>query len=188
MQDRTAWHSVALSVVTVASAVPLFGCSAPNPGGSSSDSPVVSTRIAPETPPSTTSAATVSGVEPTGSGLAAASVTVDASQYGRADVVTATVANNGQRAIFADDMKTDCSIVMLQRRDGQNWTGYTTCAMERAPQTVALLPGEHRRMALRLAEDVTGSGSFRVVFRFRLDRQPEGSEPELVTSPTFTVG
>lgn len=135
-----------------------------------------------------TSAATVSGTEPTGSGLVAASVTVDASQYSRADMVTATVANTGQRAIFAEDMKTDCSIVMLQRQDGQNWTGFATCGMERAPQTVAVLPGEHRRIALRLAEDVTGSGSFRVVFRFRLDRQPEGSEPELVSSPMFTVG
>jgi hypothetical protein len=135
-----------------------------------------------------TSAATGSGTEPTGSGLVAASVTVDASQYGRGDVVTATVANNGQRAIFADDMKTDCSIVVLQRQDGENWIGFATCGMERAPQTVAVLPGEHRRVALRLAADVTGSGSFRVIFRFRLNRQPEGSEAELVTSPMFMVG
>jgi hypothetical protein len=135
-----------------------------------------------------TSAATVSGTEPTSGGLVAASVTVDASHYGRGSVVTVTVANNGQRAIFADDMKTDCSIVMLQRQDGQNWTGFATCGMERAPQTMTVLPGERRRIALRLAEDVTGSGSFRVVFSFRLDRQPEGNEPELVTSPTFTIG
>ncbi|SCG74250.1 hypothetical protein GA0070609_4969 [Micromonospora echinaurantiaca] len=141
-------------------------------------------RSAPDAAPATAGpTATTGGV----------TVTVAAERYRAGEVIVLTVANDSGRTLFADDLRTDCSPVLLERREDGTWTGYDNCGVERASSVVVWAPGERRELRL----DTAGSsfsatplpaGSYRITFGFRRSSTPEGTVAERVHSADFRIG
>lgn len=96
------------------------------------------------------------------------SLVADAARYRRGSVVTLTVTNDGARTVYAEDARTGCSLVMLWAGD----VALDDCAAERAPQVVAVEPGERRTVRIDL--DGTTVGGYRAVFSYRFVEQPHG--------------
>ncbi|PZF90839.1 hypothetical protein [Micromonospora deserti] len=120
-------------------------------------------------------------------------VTVAADRYRAGEVVVLTVANDSGGTVFADDLKTDCSPVLLERREGETWTGYDNCGVERASSVVVWSPGQRREFRL----DTAGSsfsatplpaGFYRITFGFRRSAIPDGTVAERVHSAGFRIG
>ena len=119
-------------------------------------------------------------------------VTVDGDRYSIRDGLTATVTNRGRRDVFADDEKSDCTIVMLQRKSGAEWISLRTCGAERAPRVVRIAAGERQTARLNFAgenfrPDPVVPGTYRILFSYRWGATPEGSEPERAQSVIFTI-
>jgi len=119
-------------------------------------------------------------------------VTADATGHQPGTVIVVTVVNGGARVVFTEDQKTDCSIVMLERWDGGGWISLSNCGAERAPRVVAIGPAERSRVVIdtgssNFVEQSARPGRYRVVFGFRYERVPEGTEPERAVSRTFAI-
>ncbi|MEV4479257.1 hypothetical protein [Micromonospora coxensis] len=149
----------------------LAGCAQPEPD-------------APASAPATTSGA--------GPAAPSVTVTVPAERHRIGDVVVLTVVNGGTVPLYADDLRTDCSPVLLERREGGTWTRYDNCGIERASAVVTWAPGERREIRL----DTAGSnfaappllaGVHRIAFGFRRSPTPEGIVTEWVRSSEFRI-
>jgi hypothetical protein len=130
---------------------------------------------------------------PSGAATTSVSVKVDASQYRTGAVIGVTVVNLSSQAVFTEDQKADCTVVILSRRSGSGWTSISPCGSERAARTVSIGPGEAHQASIDLAsanfaEQPAGSGEFRVAFSFRRQATPEAGEDGRVESATFAIG
>jgi hypothetical protein len=121
------------------------------------------------------------------------SVQLDASQYRVGAVIHVTVANGTDRPIYTEDFKTDCSIVILQRRDGTAWTDVLGCRLGRPTMTVQIGPALGRTVALdptgfHLAGgQAFGNGTYRVKFTYRSDPALGGEDPFTAYSAEFAM-
>jgi hypothetical protein len=113
-------------------------------------------------------------------------------------VVTVRIANGLESAVYTEDEKTDCSIVFLERKDGEDWTRIAGCGLERLPGVVALGPRRVRTARIDPASfhlgvpeggprPAFGAGVYRIRFNFRRAPQPLAIEPESVFSDTFRI-
>ncbi|MGB2568322.1 hypothetical protein ACPFP2_07730 [Micromonospora citrea] len=161
-----------LGGVAVLSVAVLAGCAQPEPEAAAS------------------APATVSG---TGTVAPPVTVTVSADRHRAGDVIVLTVVNGGAAPLYADDLRTDCSPVLLERREGGTWTRYDNCGVERASAVVTWAPGERREIRL----DTAGSnfstppllaGVHRIAFGFRRSSTPEGVVTEWAHSSEFRIG
>lgn len=121
------------------------------------------------------------------------SVTPDKDRYPAQGLVSVTVTNAGKEPVFADDQKSDCSIVSLQRQNGPDWVTLLACGSERAPRVVRVGAGERHSVGIDLASEhfrpvPVPPGRYRVMFSYRRAEAPQGSEPEQAVSGTFAVG
>ena len=131
--------------------------------------------------------------------LLGASVVVAPTAPSPGQTIAVTVTNRLDRTIYTEDMKTDCSIVVLELLIGDSWEPLIACGMERKPLVVAIKPGETRTVwidprstnfgvAPGGVDLGFGVGVHRIRFSYRLETEPEGDEPFKVYSPSFQIG
>ena len=111
-------------------------------------------------------------------------------------MIQATVHNGMDRPVYTEDFKTACSIVILQRQDGESWTDITGCRLGRPTATVAIEPGMSQPVELdpasfHLTDNPSqpgfGAGTYRVKLTFRTDPAVGGPDPLAAYSPAFPV-
>jgi hypothetical protein len=123
------------------------------------------------------------------------SVTLGAGHYPVGAVIEVTVANGLDRPILTEDFKTACSIVVLQRRDGDTWTDILGCRLGRPTATVEIGPELGQRVELDPASShltgtggpAFGTGSYRVAFTYRLEPGAGGGNPAVAYSAEFPI-
>lgn len=105
--------------------------------------------------------------------------------------VSAVVTNGLDVPIYAEDMKTDCSVVTLERQEGLEWKRISGCMMKRPTRTVQLQAGADREVVIdpsgasfRLQAIV--SGIYRISFVYRLESEPD-AEAFITHSALFTI-
>ena len=98
-----------------------------------------------------------------------------------------TVANGLGRAVYAEDMKTGCSIVWLERSSGGAWERVGDCFMERAASVVEIRSGSAETVSIDPAGANLTAGRYRAVFTYRFAPGPEGEEPERAVSAEFEL-
>lgn len=64
--------------------------------------------------------------------------------FGAAEPLVATVANGTRSAIYVEDLRTGCSIAVLERRTSSGWVPLESCGSERQ-QAVLEIPPQHAR-------------------------------------------
>ena len=126
-------------------------------------------------------------------------VTVSMAQttYKEGAVVSALIANGLGGTIYAQDSNSDCSIAMLERREGEAWSRVPGCSVERIPAVVAIGPGQIRNVSIDPRSrhfGVTtgpklgfGTGLYRIRFNYRLKPEASGSEPPVAFSDSFRI-
>lgn len=125
-------------------------------------------------------------------------VTVTPSVITERAAISVRAANGLDSTVYTEDSKTDCSIVILERRNGEEWTRIAGCAVERLPAVLAIGPGRVRTaridpMSFHLgvpegsSTPAFGVGAYRIRFTFRRGPAPQGVEPESVLSDTFRI-
>ena len=113
-------------------------------------------------------------------------------------VITVRIANGLESVVYTEDSKTDCSIVILERKDGEDWTRIAGCSVERLPAVVALGPRRlrtaridprsfHLGVPQGSSKPAFGAGVYRIRFTFRRTPEPLAIEPEAVLSDTFRI-
>ncbi|MDI6772680.1 MAG: hypothetical protein QME77_08845 [bacterium] len=119
---------------------------------------------------------------------------------GPGDLIRIAVVNGLRQTIYTEDMKSDCSIVLLERYSGGAWQPLPGCALGRAPRVVAIAPGQVRPVEINPrsihflsgapkepGRSPIGAGTYRIRFGYRLARGPEGEETHVVHSELFRV-
>jgi len=112
------------------------------------------------------------------------------------DPVAATVGNGLDGAIYTEDQKTACSIVLLERWAVGAWEPLVGCGYEKAPAIVRIGPGEVVEVEIDPRSThfengrapAFGEGTYRFRFAWRTEPEPEGHTSESVTSGEFRVG
>lgn len=112
--------------------------------------------------------------------------------------ITVIIANGLSQPIYTADMKSDCSIVILEGWDGSAWQPLPACGMKRVPLTITIPPGEGQMVVLDPlsshfllggdgSEPAVGVGTYRISFTYRLEEGPEGEEPLEALSDSFEI-
>jgi hypothetical protein len=112
------------------------------------------------------------------------------------DPVATTVGNGLDRAIYTEDQKTACSIVLLERWTDGSWEPVLGCGYEKATAVVRIGPGEVVEVEIDplsthfegTASPAFHEGTYRFLFAWRTDPGPEGHASSSVTSREFRVG
>ena len=118
--------------------------------------------------------------------------------YAKGAHIVATITNGLQHAVYAEDMKTDCSIVTLERRVGEGWQPLIDCGMERLPAVVAIMAGQEHQVKINplsthfgvipgSRKPALGTGKYRLKFTYSFNPAPQGSEPESTVSQELTI-
>ncbi len=118
----------------------------------------------------------------------------DKNTYGEAETITATIFNGTNQPITAFDLKSYCSIVNLQRQEGEKWATVGECFLKRIAFPTMLGAGETLRVVLQPGENANAlkmPGQYRLVFEYYLGAltTPSTAPSDLLrtTSPTFRV-
>lgn len=107
--------------------------------------------------------------------------------------VVAVVTNGLHRAIYTQDAKSDCSILLLQRLDRGSWADVTGCALGRPPLVVAIGASHARTVAIdpgsvNFADGMPTAtlppGTYRLRLTYGFGAQDE-QEPMATVSPPF---
>ncbi len=125
-------------------------------------------------------------------------ITLSAPSYREGEVIQAIIANGLDRIIYTEDLKSDCSIATLEQWDGENWQPILGCNMERLAFVFAIGPGRGRTVQINprsihfgvvadSAQPAFGAGTYRIKFTYRINRGPEGYEPNSAYSEPFPV-
>jgi hypothetical protein len=123
-------------------------------------------------------------------------VTVSARSYKPRVPIGAVVTNGLRHAIYTQDTKSDCSILLLQRLDGASWADVSGCALGRPPAVVAIGASHARTVAIDPGSINFANGSptatlppgtYRLRLTYGFSFQ-EGDEPMAATSPPFVLG
>ncbi len=126
----------------------------------------------------------------------AVTVTVNAPSYREGEVIRGVVANGLDRTIYTDDLKSDCSIVLLERREGGDWREIEGCAAFRRAFTFGISPGRGREASINPRSNnfpgwvrgpAFGAGTYRIKFAYWLQPGRPPLQPSVVYSPTFAI-
>jgi hypothetical protein len=118
--------------------------------------------------------------------------------YAKGVSVAAIITNGLELAIYTEDMKSDCSIAILEHWQLTGWQAMLNCGMERLPAISAIMPGQAMHVQINpwsshfgvipgSGEPGLGPGKYRFKFSYRLSQTPQGSEPYSVVSQEFAV-
>ena len=127
---------------------------------------------------------------PTPSGGASSPVTIitDQQRYSARDTVTATITNGVGSDILAADHQSNCTIVTIQRQDGQTWQPQNPCALKSATRLITLAPGSVTAQPLAPPASAAAGwapGTYRIAFTYQTTQS--GPETTLY-SAQFTIG
>ena len=114
-------------------------------------------------------------------------------------MIEITIQNGTDKPIYAEDMKSDCSIVFLERWDGSAWHEIPGCVERRAPGAVKIAPGQEYSVAIdpdslnfgvnpEVSTTAIVPSTYRIRFNYRLEAEPEGEEPYVSFSEILSVG
>lgn len=125
-------------------------------------------------------------------------ITPSADAYGEGDLIAGTITNGGDQPIWTEDLKSDCSVAILERQDGTIWQPQLYCNSERLPMAVTVPsrgslavtvnPRSTHFMVPPGAPPAVGPGTYRLSLTYRLTPGPEGDEPYRAVSAPFTIG
>ena len=116
---------------------------------------------------------------------------------GVTDAVSVTVANHLLLAILIEDHRSECTMVTLERQEGEGWLAVAPCQLETPTRLVSILSGAAQTVTLRPQDgprpQVWQAGTYRFTLRYSTDAQGQSSAGTLGTagvaySPTFTIG
>ena len=123
-----------------------------------------------------------------------ATINPDKNIYGEAEAITATIINETAKPITAYDLNSYCSLVKLQRQEGEIWATTGECFMRRMALPTTLGAGEMLRVVLQPGENANPlkrPGQYRLVFEYYLGAStlPSTAASERLSSasPTFRV-
>ena len=132
--------------------------------------------------------------------LQAGTVTVNpvSPSFESGEAIEIIVANGLAQPIYTTDLKSNCTIIILEKWDGGSWQPLSYCEMEILPLTVGIEAGEGFRVILDPFSSDFGatiggsepgleSGTYRSKLTYRL-QQGEGPETEVAYSPEFVIG
>jgi hypothetical protein len=122
-------------------------------------------------------------------------VTLDSDRYAVGAVLHVNVMNRTDRPIYTEDFKTSCSIVILQRQEGNAWTDIRGCRLGRPTVTVQIGPENGKAADLDPASfhlqaggaGGFGAGTYRVKFTYRNDPGLGGEDPFAAYSAEFAI-
>jgi len=125
-------------------------------------------------------------------------VSMEQATYKEGAIVSARIANGLEGTIYAQDSNSDCSIAMLERREGDAWTRVPGCNVERIAAIVAIGPGRTRTVSInplsrhfgvttRSTKPAFGAGLYRMRLSYRLKPEASASDPQAVSSETFRI-
>lgn len=122
----------------------------------------------------------------------AARVTInpDKSTFGESETITAVITNGLNQAIVAEDMKSYCTIVRLQRQEGSEWTDVGECLMRRRSFAVTIAAGQTVRIPLLPGENAATQrqpGNYRLLLDYSIVKGNAPSEAGQAASPSFRV-
>ena len=101
----------------------------------------------------------------------AVTINPDRNIYGEAEAITAVIFNGTNQPITAFDLQSYCSIVKLQRQEGDTWTTVGECFVRRPTLPTTLGAGETLRVVLQPGENANPlktPGQYRLVFEYSL--------------------
>lgn len=127
-------------------------------------------------------------------------IVLDGPAYVERAPLTATVVNGLQQTIYAQDEKTDCSILVLEQSDGTTWQPISGCGLRRLAMVVPLAPGGSQSVAIDplsfhlgvppgRTRAAFGAGTYRLRLSYALDPAtgPGSPEPETAYSDVFSI-
>jgi hypothetical protein len=124
-------------------------------------------------------------------------LTLDAKAYPMGQKIRVTVANGLDRTIYSDDMKTSCTILIVEQESAGKWSPVPGCPMERMPFSVAIGPGMGRTIEIdpgaslfdgvQPGQSGLPAGNYRIRFTFRFAPEEGAAETESSLSDTFSV-
>lgn len=124
-------------------------------------------------------------------------LTLDGKGYTAGQKLLVTVANGLERTIYSDDMKSACTILIVEKESGGNWTPVTGCPMERLPMSVAIGPGMGRTIEIdpgsglfdgaQPGQSALAAGTYRIRFTYRFAPEEGAAETESSVSDTFSI-
>lgn len=118
------------------------------------------------------------------------SVTTNKPQYAPSDTVAVTISNGLASDIVAADHQSNCTVVLIQRQDGQNWQPLNPCRVMTPTRLIPFGAGSTTPVQLQppasAADHGWPSGTYRIAFSYR--QQASFSAPATtVYSAQFTV-
>ncbi len=139
-------------------------------------------------------------VEPETGQLVPGQVTValSAASYAVGETITAAIFNGLEQTIYAGDVKSDCSIAILEQETGTGWQPLIACGVARPSLAVAIQPGQGQVVTIDPlsfnfqaisggAGPGFGAGNYRIKFSYRFVPGPDLPEPDAVFSEVFQV-
>lgn len=118
----------------------------------------------------------------------------DKGTYGESEAITATIFNGTSQPITAYDLKSYCSIVKLQRQEGETWVTIGECFLRRLAFPTTIGAGETLRVVVQPGENANPlktPGQYRLVIEYYLGAITTGAngsgDPLSISSPTFRV-
>ncbi|HEY3248484.1 MAG TPA: hypothetical protein VGK88_09375 [bacterium] len=112
--------------------------------------------------------------------------------------LSVTIANGLGRTIYAQDEKTDCSVLLLERWTGRAWEPVTGCLFGRTPLPVAFGNGRGRTVKIDpfsahlnhgqpQGTPAFGRGTYRLTFSYGFSAAFGAEEPYALMSTEFAV-
>lgn len=139
-------------------------------------------------------------VEPEAGQLVPGQVTVvpSAASYAVGEAITAAIFNGLEQTIYAGDVKSDCSIAILEQETGTGWQPMLACGVARPSLAVAIEPGQGQVVIIDplsfnfqaisgSTEPGFGAGTYRIKFSYRFVPKPDLPEPDAAFSEAFQV-
>jgi hypothetical protein len=137
------------------------------------------------------------GVPSTRISEGAISVLLSTDQYKKGEIIATTITNGLDQTIYTLDMKTGCTIVILEKWNGSVWEALNVCGMARFPIVFAIGPSLERSVLLDPFSSAYGiteqqgpyldEGTYRILFTYRLEPGGEGDEPFSAYSKDFNI-
>jgi len=125
-------------------------------------------------------------------------IRLSAASYTTKETISATIANGLDRTLYTEDSKSDCSIAILERRNGADWQPLVGCALGRMPLVVVIGAGRGRVVTINprsehfagisgTLEPGIGAGTYRIKFTYQLAPEAEAGESQVAYSPVFDI-
>ena len=126
------------------------------------------------------------------------SITLRARAYAPGTPISATVVNHLAHTIYALDEKSDCSIAILERRNGKSWQPIRGCALRRLPRVVAIASGHNHPVMIDphsynfgvipgTARPAFGAGTYRIMVTYRFTPDLTAVDLYRAYSKTFSI-